>query len=325
MPSKPLDEYDLFIERECIRLLQERPDNQFYNFHERFGSGSMHRWQLERGMELCITRYDSIEGKLLSKDFYFRDTLEVTLITSGYYKVIAFPSGEIYEGKEGELIFSRLQLNPNVLFEIWAQNCETVNIKIDLTLFESEQELLRFLRESLPEANLLHFYKKMLAPQKINWLFQRLLDYSSPELNSHPNDFFQRKGMAFQILSESLQWVQQQGQAITLTTEDCRLLHQAKEILVKRMAEPPSVMELSRLCCMNTTKLKKGFKQLFQTTISSFIVEEKIQRGKQLLEGTEMTVTEIAENLGYQNPSKFSSAFKKRYGLSPKEWRNRTK
>ncbi|MDR9796325.1 AraC family transcriptional regulator [Aeribacillus pallidus] len=317
-----IDEYGFLLERQYINLLDDQADNQTYTVYERFGSGNIYRCQLGGGIEWGIVKYDSLEGRVLYDGACARDLLEVTLITNGVYKTVIWPCGEVYEGRKGDLIVSRLQQGIKA-FDIQAHQFEAISIMLDLSLFDDKQELLLLLKDSLPEVNEAHFYKMVTASQKIIWLFQRLLK-DSFRRSGRKDNYFQWKGTVFFILSESLKWARQQGQDIVLSEEDRRLLHLAKEILMERIDSPPSLAELSRLCCMNQNKLKKGFKQLFQTTISDFVLEGKVQKGKYWLEETDMTIAEIAEALGYQNPSKFSRLFKKRYGLTPREWRNRS-
>ena len=46
----------------------------------------------------------------------------------------------------------------------------------------------------------------------------------------------------------------------------------------------------------------------------------RMQTARVLLQDTSRSVTEIAATLGYDNPSKFSEAFKKEYGITPREY-----
>ncbi len=60
-------------------------------------------------------------------------------------------------------------------------------------------------------------------------------------------------------------------------------------------------------------------------TAFSYLKELRLLRGRQLLLQTDRTVTEIAGEVGWENPSKFSSAFKSRYKIAPLTYRKLNK
>lgn len=92
----------------------------------------------------------------------------------------------------------------------------------------------------------------------------------------------------------------------------------ARDYLLQHMDMPPSLSELSHIAGINEFKLKRGFKELFNTTVFGYLAEHRLQLAKyDILEGKK-TATEIAFELGYASPQHFSTAFKKKFGVSPK-------
>jgi len=69
--------------------------------------------------------------------------------------------------------------------------------------------------------------------------------------------------------------------------------------------------------------LKEGYKYMFGKSIHQFHADHKIESAMQMLESGEMLVKEIAFKIGYQNPSHFITAFKKKYGYTPKQYLKR--
>lgn len=100
---------------------------------------------------------------------------------------------------------------------------------------------------------------------------------------------------------------------------DIKALHQAKEILVNNMINPPSIMQLSKLIKLNEFKLKYGFKMLFKVSPYSFLLEHKLHKAKELLESGNLNVNETAFEIGYKRVHSFSDAFYKRFGVRPKD------
>lgn len=93
----------------------------------------------------------------------------------------------------------------------------------------------------------------------------------------------------------------------------------AREVLVKQIGEPITIKQLSRKVAMNECYLKKGFKEMFGTTIFEFYQSQRMEHAKYLLYEKGLSVTEVSLLLGYSSISHFSTAFKKHTGLKPCE------
>ncbi len=93
----------------------------------------------------------------------------------------------------------------------------------------------------------------------------------------------------------------------------------AREILLQHISEPLTIKELSRKAAINQCYLKKGFKEMYGTTIFDFFQSQRMEHAKYLLYEKAMTVTEVSDSLGYSSISHFSTAFKKHTGIKPCE------
>jgi len=93
----------------------------------------------------------------------------------------------------------------------------------------------------------------------------------------------------------------------------------SREILIQHIGEPITIKELSRKVAINECYLKKGFKELFGTTIFDFYQSQRMEHAKYLLYEKGLSVTEVSMMLGYSSISHFSTAFKKHTGLKPCE------
>ena len=105
-----------------------------------------------------------------------------------------------------------------------------------------------------------------------------------------------------------------------LATDTARdtILH-AREVLLQRIGEPITIKELSRKVGTNECYLKKGFKEMFGTTIFEFYQNQRMEHAKYLLYDKGLSVTDVSAMLGYSSISHFSTAFKKHTGLKPCE------
>lgn len=93
----------------------------------------------------------------------------------------------------------------------------------------------------------------------------------------------------------------------------------AREILLQKIGEPITIKQLSRKVAMNECYLKKGFKEMYGTTIFEFYQNQRMQHAKYLLYEKGISVTDVSSQLGYSSISHFSTAFKKHTGLKPCE------
>ena len=93
----------------------------------------------------------------------------------------------------------------------------------------------------------------------------------------------------------------------------------AREILIQHIGEPITIKELSRKVAINECYLKKGFKEMFGTTIFDFYQSQRMEHARYLLYEKGLSVTEVSLLLGYSSISHFSTAFKKHTGLKPCE------
>ena len=96
-------------------------------------------------------------------------------------------------------------------------------------------------------------------------------------------------------------------------------IYLAKDVLLENLGTPITIKELSRRVAINECYLKKGFKEVFGTTIFDFYQQQRMDHAKYLLYQKGLNVTDVAAILGYSSISHFSSAFKKQTGIKPCE------
>ena len=102
--------------------------------------------------------------------------------------------------------------------------------------------------------------------------------------------------------------------------ENVRKIRHAKEIILDRMSEPPTLHELSQEIGLSLKKLKEGFKQLYGDTVYGYLLEHKMSEAQRMLESKSYNVNEVGLRLGYSTASHFIVAFKKKYGTTPKKY-----
>ena len=94
-----------------------------------------------------------------------------------------------------------------------------------------------------------------------------------------------------------------------------------KEFLNKTFTKEHSLRTLSKSFGLNEFKLKRGFKELFGTTVFDYLHDLKMEYARQRLSGEDVLINEVSGLVGYKNPNHFSTAFKRKFGINPTQVR----
>jgi AraC-like DNA-binding protein/ligand-binding sensor protein len=104
-----------------------------------------------------------------------------------------------------------------------------------------------------------------------------------------------------------------------------RLIQKIKEVLNENYLNPNIVRILVRELRYSDTFLRKIFKKSTGKSFVDYVVEAKINKAKELLEHSALTIQEIADRLGYNTSPSLYKVFKKKTGLAPGEYRRQKK
>ena len=101
------------------------------------------------------------------------------------------------------------------------------------------------------------------------------------------------------------------------TAADKEKIIAARDLVNQRVHCPPSLTEIATAVGLNEYKLKRGFKETFQTTVFGYLTAQRLLLAKRYLLDTDKTAAEIAFELGYATPQHFNNAFKAYFGHTP--------
>ncbi|KAM3103285.1 helix-turn-helix transcriptional regulator [Phormidesmis sp. 146-12] len=106
-----------------------------------------------------------------------------------------------------------------------------------------------------------------------------------------------------------------------LKSDEVERIYQARDILIQRLHNPPTLIALARQVGLNDCKLKQGFHQVFGTTAFGCLHQHRMEQARQLLETQPIQVAIAAHTVGYSSLSSFHRAYKKYFGVNPGEHR----
>jgi AraC family transcriptional activator of pyochelin receptor len=105
----------------------------------------------------------------------------------------------------------------------------------------------------------------------------------------------------------------------TLKPQSIERIYQAKDILATRLENPPSISELTKQIGISDRTLSSGFQELFGTTVISYSTQLRLQQAELLLRERQLSVTEVANLVGYSHLGYFAKVFKRQFGITPSE------
>lgn len=191
-----------------------------------------------------------------------------------------------------------------------------ISIKKFHALFSNEASYIPFLSEE--NSNRKYYDDSIIKPTVLIVLKQMI----NASINSSIRNLY-IKGKIYELLSLHFQKdeaVNGEYCPFLVDERDVLKIRKAKDIIIARMAEPPTLQELANEIGLNLKKLKEGFKQVYGDTVYSFLFDYKMEFARKLLERNQFNVNEVGLQVGYSTSSHFIAAFKKKYGTTPKQY-----
>lgn len=100
------------------------------------------------------------------------------------------------------------------------------------------------------------------------------------------------------------------------------LFHSARSHLLKSLDSTPLMSELEKVTGTNSKQLNAAFKKCAGVTVYEYLREERMKEARSLLQKTQLAIQDISEQVGFKNSTNFATAFKERFGVSPREFRH---
>ncbi len=82
-----------------------------------------------------------------------------------------------------------------------------------------------------------------------------------------------------------------------------------------------TIEDIAACCGLNRSYFGKIFHEVLGKSPQEFLISYRMTKATELLKLTSLSIAEISSTVGYSNQLHFSRAFKKIYGISPRQWR----
>lgn len=98
-------------------------------------------------------------------------------------------------------------------------------------------------------------------------------------------------------------------------------IYQARDIICSEYLNPPSLHDLALRVGTNECTLKAGFKEAFRTTVFNYLFDYRMNIAIHYLLDTNKSIGEVAGLVGYEHQAHFCTAFKRKFNVTPSEYR----
>lgn len=293
--------------------------NQSYKSNKSIAKSSFEETRVDDGVLVLTYKNDTAETQSLTKDidsefiqfhFCIKGSSEF-VFNAGTYRLSILEENSLLLYNPKRDLPIDLEINPHS----WIVSV-LISIKKFHGLFSQEADYITFLSNDNKDKK---YYKDGAISPSMAIVLNQLINYN---LN-HSIKSLYFKGKAYELLSLYF------NRSEDADIEQCPFLvdetnvikiRKAKDIIISKMAEPPTLQELADDIGLSLKKLKEGFKQIYGDTVFSFLFDYKMEVARKLLEAGNDNVNEVGHKVGYSTSSHFIAAFKKKYGTTPKKY-----
>lgn len=310
----------------CSRLLFSNDDfEQFIPIPHRNGTGGFRIIRLLDNLGIVITNHRTGDSPVVARADALTKNFKFTFNLSPKPVTVEVERNNI------EYIVGPLNsyiLSPNITLDISIpphNHQKWLSVVIGPELLK---QIISSMRDELPKG----FSSVVEEPDKDYYFHERrytpgielVLEqvFNCPYSGSLKRVYLEGKAIELIALRLGL-LLNEEGQvyhSVVLSHTDIEKLHYIESILKNRIADPPTIIELSNLVGLNINKLKNGFKSIFEVPVGNYIRGLRMERARYLLKEGGLDVSEAAFAVGYKSLSHFSLAFKERYGFAPHTW-----
>ena len=316
------DYWDLI--RETQRQQNSNHNDEFdtiWQYPEQLGQGTYREIQLRQGIELAIDRYQ-LHNDVITESPERSHPLEYCFGIAGKPTSTSIPTGQYSLCGSG-----------TAPIEEWEQSSAEpivgINVHIEPEVFQTflgDRELASMGLEHLMRKGDRYYYNRRgTTTVAMQTVLHQILH--CPFRDMTKKIYLESKVWELMalLIKEEKERNQNKHSIFTIKPDDIDRIHHAKEILTQQIDRPPLLLDLARQVGLNDCTLKRGFREVFGTTAFGYLHDHRLEQARQLLLENRLNVSEIAAQVGFGSCSYLSKVFRKKYGVSPKQYQSQNK
>lgn len=294
-------------------------DGNCSRFHLENGSGTgdITLYQVFPGMELI---YNDMHMEYCNKQQNpTPNVMEINYCQEGRSECLFGESQYCYMSA-GDLSFCSLHDNAHQS-EFPTAHYHGITVTIDFSAITEEMkkvlELLAVNLERIRALSQARNFTIIRANPTIEHIFSEL--YRVPENIRY--GYIRVKILELLLVLTELNPVEDTGEHAYFPAAQIAAIKRVHAFLVEHFNEHYTIDELSERFDLSPTVMKKCFRGVYGDSVYAYMKRYRLQVAERLLKESGLTIGEIAAQIGYLNPNKFTSAFCAEYGMPPTAYR----
>jgi AraC-like DNA-binding protein len=266
---------------------------------------------------LKMNGFSVIESCIFTKDkkgFMFLEDHLLLFVLSGTYTV--YYGNESYTVRKNEMVL----LQKSIVIQYQKSGEPDSEDKLDYMLFFLKDELLK---EFIKMSNIKFVQPKVPVPISVKPVSECMIKY----LESI-KPYFRR----IDKVEDNLIKIKLLELLFDLAYEDNNIMDQLMQlkqqvhsditkVVEENVMNPVSINDLAYLSGRSLSSFKRDFQSIYNIPPSKWIKERRLQKAKELLTNTSMSVTDICFTIGFENATHFSRIFREHFGYSPSSYK----
>ena len=135
----------------------------------------------------------------------------------------------------------------------------------------------------------------------------------------------QIEGEVYQLLSMHIKthntYENSKPLKVSLLKSELKKIRLLAKKIAKNSSKNYSLDEISQNSGLSQAKLQEGFKFLYARTVSEYIRHARLEEARDLMNNSNLNISQIVYSIGFTSRSYFSKIFKEKYGISPNEFK----
>ncbi len=302
--------------------ISEEGDSVVLDLNDEVATGYWELFRPNRGLLVCLT--DGIyHQEYMQKIHPQHDIITIRFVLSGKLSITFDERGTLHipqasssimfthQDREFDLGIHKSCHLSSVTFHVHPKALYS-NFQIDQDKFPQHLQDILFGR-----AVKKHLYSFPITPDMMNNVMELL---KMPYVGVRRRKFTEAKSV--ELICRLFQEIEDdfhKTPVVTTTEHSIKArVYEAQRILVESYKNPPTLAEVARRVGLNRTSLCKEFKATFGTTVFEFCQRYRMSKAQELLQDRNLSISQVANEVGYDYPGNFTAAFKKHFGDLPK-------
>ncbi|SHI72913.1 transcriptional regulator, AraC family [Clostridium cavendishii DSM 21758] len=325
MKKDIIDSYYEYIEEELNCRTSDELLGKKYIIGNKYGKGNFSRLKIEEGIELTKSKVNKSELYFDNRE-YNENILEIGYCYSGDSEIITMPHNKQYFMKNG-CVFIYKALNNVEHFKFKYNNCKTISIHMNFNTIKNvinpiwEQKIIEDWNNSIDYI----FKNDILIIKKANYKMEKLAQEMDEISTDNIMGYMRLKLKTIEFLDAFFQECSKKKVLNNSKSYEKEIVIKAQGIINRNIQKSIHIKTIAEDLNISEYKLQEAFKNILGDTVYEYIKKTRIEKAKILLKNTDMSVLEIVNEIGYENPSKFSSLFKRYNNITPLKYRKTNK